>query len=590
MTNNTAPPAIDRRTVARALDEVSRYLEFSDANKFKALAFRNAARRMEDVQTDMRTFVESGEVDRTPGIGKAIGPMIVELVTTGALRYLDDLRAQYPSGILDLVRIPGLGTRKIGQLYEQLGIGSVDELETACRESRLASLAGFGKKTEQKILEGIEFLKRQSERFLLPRAIEAAEALERDLNVLDGVAQVMVSGAVRRRLEVVTRIDLCVSAKAPASAARAAIEGGILEQDSIDENGMLTGIARFGIPAFVSFCKPPELISTLFISTGSEAFVTAVRMRAERKGFSLTDKALESGGKKVALGSEHALFSRLGLAFVPPELRESAEPLELERAIQLIEPEDLQGTFHVHTTYSDGRATLHDMLASARDRGFAYVGISDHSKTAAYAGGLTEDRVEEQRAEIESLRASFPSMRIFHGTECDILPSGEMDYGPETLSRFDFVIASVHSQFKTPRDEMTDRIVRAIHNPHVTFLGHLTGRLLLSREGYSVEFDRIFDEAAKSGVMIEINGNPRRLDLDWRLMQRAIDRGVIFSINPDAHSTGELGNILPGIWAARKGGVGLRHIFNTLPVEEVEAHFKRRHAAAATEAGPRARA
>ncbi len=567
---------MDRRAVARALDEISRYLEFSDANKFKAIAFKNAARRMEDVATDMPTFVESGEVDRTPGIGKAIGPMIVELVTTGSLRYLDELRSQYPPGILELARVPGLGTRKIAQLYEQLGIATLDDLEKACRENRLAAIPGFGKKTEQKILEGIDFLRGQSEQFLLPRALEAAEALVRDLERLAGVDQVIISGAIRRRLEIVTRIDVCVSAKAPQSVARAALEDAVLEQGSIDDAGALSGVARFGIPSVVTFSKPSELIPALFESTGGDAFVLEVRKRADAKGFALSGTALEAAGKKIGLGSEANLFTKLGLPYVPPELRETAESLETCEELVLVEPDDLLGTFHVHTTYSDGRATLREMLEAANQRGLSYVGISDHSKTAAYAGGLTEDRVASQRAEIESLRGEFPAMRIFHGTECDILPSGEMDYGPETLSQFDFVIASVHSQFKTPKGEMTDRIVRAIRNPFVTFLGHLTGRLLLSREGYAVEYDTIFDEAGRRGVMIEINGNPRRLDLDWRLMQRAIERGVIFSINPDAHSTGELGNVLPGIWAARKGGVGPQYIFNSLPVAEVEAHFQRR--------------
>ena len=572
---------IDKRAVARALDEISRYLEFSDANKFKALAFKNAARRMEDIQTDMTTFVESGEVNRTAGIGKAIGPMIVELVTTGSLRYLDELRAQYPPGILDLVRVPGLGIRKIGVLYEQLGIASLDELEQACRDHRLAKLPGFGKKTEEKILEGIEYLRSQSAQFLLPRGIEAAGSLEKDLSRLKGVEQVIVAGEVRRRLEVITSIELCASSKAPAAAAKAALDAGVLEQGAIDGDNMLVGLARYAIPTTIHFCKPSELVPALLFATGGSSFVNELKNRAGRKGFSLSSSGLEKGGRKVAVGAEKDIFTKLSVPDVPPELRESDEWLSAKHDPSLVDVDDLQGTFHVHTTYSDGRASLPEMLEAAAGRGLKYVGISDHSKTAAYAGGLTEDRVREQTAEIERLRESFPALRIFRGTECDILPSGEMDYGPATLSEFDFVIASVHSQFKTPKDEMTERIVRAIRNPWVTFLGHLTGRLLLSREGYQVDYDRIFDEAGKRGVMIEINGNPRRLDLDWRLMRRAIERGVIFSINPDAHSTGELGNVLPGTWAARKGGVGPEHVFNTLPLREVEAFFTRRKKAAA---------
>jgi DNA polymerase (family 10) len=258
------------------------------------------------------------------------------------------------------------------------------------------------------------------------------------------------------------------------------------------------------------------------------------------------------------------------------ERRESADDLKLNNKRQLVSLEDIRGTFHVHTTYSDGRNTVAEMLGAARERGYEYVGISDHSKSAYYAGGLNEERLKEQQAEIALESKRVKPMRVFRGTEADILVDGSIDYDASTLSTFDFVIASVHSRFAMPKDEMTERIVRALQNPYVTFLGHLTGRLLLSRDGYTMEFDRVFEEAGRRGVMIEINGNPNRLDIDWRLIGRALDRGVLFSIHPDAHSTREYNAMMTGTWVARKAGLSPKEIFNTLPADAVAAHLQAR--------------
>lgn len=568
------PTPIDKRAVARTLEEISRYLEISEANRFKTIAFRNAARRMEDVSTDMNTFVETGAVNSTPGIGKAIGPMIVELVTTGRLRYLEELRKQYPPGILDLMRVPGLGLRKIGLLYEKLGVAGLEDLQTACRENKLVTLPGFGKKTQQKIAEGIEFLQKQGAKVLLPRGMEAAESAQRRLEEIEGVEEVLIAGAIRRRLEVVQDVVLIVTSKKPETTAAKVLEQEVFDRSQLHERE-LQATARYELPMRVLFCEPEEAASTLLLSTGSVEFIDALTAAASAVDSTLKLEGLWRKGKKIVAKTEEALFSKLGIAYVEPELREDATWLGSEAPV-LVERGDIQGVFHNHTTYSDGRATLEEMLTAARAIGYRYIGISDHSKLASYAGGLTEDRLVEQEKELEGLRAKFKGMRIFRGSEADILSDGSIDYGEPTLGQFDFVVASVHSRFKMDRSEMTERMLQAIANPRVTFLGHLTGRLLLSREGYTVDFDKVFDAAARFGVMIEINGNPRRLDLDWRRMQRALDRGVIFSINPDAHSTQELLLVQNGVWAARKGGLPASKIFNTLPVEGVEEHFARR--------------
>lgn len=574
-------PPIDKRTVARSLDEVSRYLEISEANRFKSIAFRNAARKIDDVSTDMATFVESGAVHKTAGIGKAIGPMIVELVTTGRLNYLEELRKQYPPGILDLMRVPGLGLKKIGILYEKLGVGALEELEQACRENRLVTLDGFGKKTQQKIAEGIEFLRRQGTKVLLPRGLEAAEAARNRLQGVANVREVLIAGAVRRRLEIVQDVVLIVSSDTPEAALTETVRAEALDHASVVSERELTATARHELPLRVVFRKPDEVPAAFLYYTGSDEFISALSLSAAEKKIGLDSSGLRTNGKTITVSNEKEIFKRVGAPYLEPELREDETWLS-RRPGKLIEQKDLQGIFHNHSTYSDGRATIREMFSAGRELGYSYFGLSDHSKLASYAGGLTEDRLVEQQGELEQMRSDFPSMRIFRGSEADILADGGIDYGEPTLAQFDFIVASIHSRFKMERDEMTARMLQAIRNPRVTFLGHLTGRLLLSREGYTVEFDKVFDAAARSGVMIEINGSPKRLDLDWRLMQRALDRGVIFSIHPDAHSTQELLYVQNGVWAARKGGLSPKHVFNTLPLEAVEEYLAARRKRADT--------
>jgi DNA polymerase (family 10) len=320
------------------------------------------------------------------------------------------------------------------------------------------------------------------------------------------------------------------------------------------------GVARNEIDVYFHLAKPQEFGSLLLRTTGSEEFVRAL---------------LDRAGDRPAR-TEEALFERAGAPWVEPERRETAEDLQRKRPRSLVKLDDLRGTFHVHSTFSDGRNTVLEMVTAARERGYEYVGMSDHSKSAYYAGGLTEERLREQQAEIARQERAVKPLRVFRGTEADILADGSIDYSDETLATFDFVIASIHSRFGMASDEMTERILRALDNPFVTFLGHLTGRLLLSRNGYTMDFDRVFEKAGERGVMIEINGNPRRLDIDWRLVGRAFDRGVRFGIHPDAHSISEYAALVSGTWAARKGGLSRKEIFNTKRLDEVEDYLAAR--------------
>jgi DNA polymerase (family 10) len=578
---------MDKWQVSRALDEIARYIELSDPNRFKAQAFERAARRIEALDRDVVQLVHSGSLYEMPGIGKAIGPIIAELVETGGSGYLNDLRKQYPPGIFALMRVPGLGLKKIGLLYEELGISTVDELEQACRGDRLKGLRGFGAKTQQKLLEGIGFARSSESSFLLPSALEIAEPLCERLAKLEAITDVLITGSVRRRMEIVHNLNLAISAADPqviATIERAAL----LDDLQPIRPGVFRGRARNEMDVLLHMASPDDFGIIVLESTGSPDFVSGTLSRAAREGIE-PGVRWTKGGKVLHLPSEESVFEALEATFVEPELREKALPLSRRKRPPLVSADQLQGTFHVHTTFSDGRNTVYEMLDAARARDFSYVGLSDHSKTAAYAGGLTVERVAEQQAEIDHQAPAFAPMRVFKGTEADILADGSIDYDSKTLSSFDFVIASVHSRFNVPKDEMTDRIVKALGNPFVTFLGHITGRLLLAREGYEVDFESIFDAAAENGVLIEINGNPHRLDLDWRHIRKALDRGVRFSINPDAHSTDSLGHVISGTWVARKGGLRARDIFNTAPVEEIAAHLaeRRRSAMARTKTAAR---
>jgi DNA polymerase (family 10) len=556
---------MDKWTVARTLDEISHYIELSDPNKFKARAFERAARAVEGiVEDDMDAVVARGRLTDISGIGKATAEVIVEIVRTGTSSYLEELRQQYPPGIFELLRVPGLGLKKIGMLYETMGIGSLDDLEAAGRAGKLAKLKGFGKKTEDKILEGIEFAKKRESLHLLPIGIEVGELVRERLAELDAVDQVEVSGSVRRRLEVIRNVNIVIATKKREDVLRA-LPGVAANLELLDDD-TAKGTVRNEMEVLFHLTEPASFGTTLLRTTGSREFVEAFEKKA---------------AKVPKARTEDDVFEKAEIPFVEPERRESGDDLARKKRPKLVHYDDLRGTFHVHTTYSDGRNSVREMLTAARSRGFQYVGLSDHSKAAYYAGGLTEAQLVAQHAEIAAEEPEVAPMRVFRGTEADILQDGSIDYGAKTLAKFDFVIASVHSNFKMPQDEMTDRILKAMDDPHVTFLGHLTGRKLLAREGYSVEFDAIFDKAAETGVMIEINGNPHRLDVDWRHLRRAVDRGVVFSIHPDAHSIGEYNAVITGSWVARKAGLTAKEIFNTRTVEEVEEFLTARKKRAA---------
>ncbi len=572
---------MQKAEVARALEEIAQYLELQEpSNPFRALAYRKAAGVVEELEQNLDELVASHQLGRIAGIGKATGSAIEELIATGRSSFLEELRSEFPAGILELIRVPGLGMKKIATLHEELGIASIDELEAALEQGELESVSGFGPKTREKLKESIEHLRQAGGKLLLPQAKAIADRLAERMGALDGVDEVIVTGQIRRRIEVVDRIEILVVTGSIARVAKAITALDVPEALRAEGKDRLVGTGRSDIPVEVRLVGTAAVSTTLFFSTGSEDFVEAARRRAEKKGLRLEVSGIrDESGRDQPVTTEREIFRLIGRPFVEPELREDDGWLS-KRPPKILSRADLQGTFHVHSTWSDGKNTLAEMVAAAEAEGFQFVGLSDHSKTASYAGGLTEARVDQQHAEIESLTPRMQGIRMFRGTECDILPDGTMDYDARTLAKFDFVIASVHSRFRMSQEEMTERMVRALRNPFVTFLGHLTGRLLLRRKGYAIDFDRIFDVAAEEGVIIEINANPRRAELDWRLIRRAVDRGVTFSINPDAHSVAELARMESGVWVARKGGLPRDRVFNTRPVDEVAELLRERRSRA----------
>ena len=551
---------MDKFDIARALDDISSYLELNEANRFRAVAFERAATAVRGLEREPADLIQSGTLLETPGIGKATAAIIEELVRTGTSKYLDELRGQYPAGIFELLRVPKLGMKKIGILYEKLGVASLSDLEAAARAGRIAPLKGFGAKTEQYILSGVEKARQRESNFLLPIGVEVGEKIREHLAAIDEIEDAEVSGSVRRRLEVIRNVNIVIATRKQDAVVRA-LATFVERIERIDEN-TVKALARNEIDVWFHFAEPDAFGATLLVTTGSQQFVEAF---------------LAAGGKLGRAKNEKELFDKSGLAWVDPERRENGDDLKRKRPRRLVEVSDLRGTFHVHTTYSDGRHSVQEMLGAARERGFEYVGISDHSPAAFYARGLPVERLREQQKEIAAKESAVAPMRVFRGTEADILPDGTIDYDEKTLAKFDFVIASIHSRFGMTTDEMTERILRALDSPYVTMLGHLTGRKLLSRDGYTVDFERIFEKAGQRGVMIEINGNPNRLDLDWRYIRRALDLGVGFSINPDAHSIHEYNALISGTWVARKAGLTAKEIFNTKPVEEVAEYLNARH-------------
>ncbi|HEX7124431.1 MAG TPA: helix-hairpin-helix domain-containing protein [Thermodesulfobacteriota bacterium] len=553
---------VSREEIARVLDEIAVLLEIKGENPFKTRAYANGARAIEAFPGDLEAMVREGRLQEIPGIGKALADKVTELATTGRLGFYDRLIAEVPRALVELAAVPGLGPKKARAVYEGLGITTPGELEYAIHENRLVTLPGFGAKTQARIAAGLERMKAGRGRVLLDEADRLVGGLVGQARAAGLTA--VAAGEWRRRLEVVGEVPVLV----------VDADGAALERLPA-----LEAVRARGLRVTVEPVAPGALGAALALATGPDGFVFGLIERARARGLDLTPAGLLEGGEPLPTPDEAALFAALDLVEVPPEWRDAPEALAAAASGQvprLVEPSDITGVFHVHTTYSDGSASVADMVAAAAARGYTYVGISDHSPAAFYANGVTRERLALQHAEIEAAERAHPGIRVLKGTEADILADGSIDYDAETLARFDFVIASVHSRFQMDRATMTARIVKALAHPRVTILGHPTGRLLLARDPYAVDVDAVLEAAARHGVVVEVNASPHRLDLDWRFLARARALGVVVSVNPDAHAVAEYDYVGYGVGVARKGGLTAADVFNARPREAVLAHLAAR--------------
>jgi DNA polymerase (family 10) len=567
---------MDKREIARLFEEIGLLLELKGESPFKSKAYYNAARTIETLTEDLGWLVTTGKIREVKGIGQALAEKLAELVGTGRLAYYETLKQSIPPGLVEMTAIPGLGPKKITAVWHHLGVTTVGELEYACIENRLVGLPGFGQKTQDKIRQGILQLKKRRGFHLYANVIGEAERIMKTVGAASGVRGAALVGDLRRRMEIVGDIRILVGASRTGSVLEALRQVEGFAELSLTGN-VITGKSPAGVSVGVTVCEevtPHRLLA----ATGNDAHLALLSARASRMKvrWDLTGEA--SGMPAPEGDSEETLYAAMGLPYIEPELREGldeVEAAEAGRLATLVQAGQIQGIFHNHTTYSDGAAGLEEMVASAKALGYRYIGISDHSQSAFYANGLKEDRIREQHAAIDSLRKRVSGIDIFKGIEADILPDGSMDYPDEVLARFDFVIGSVHSRFNLSEAEQTARVVRALANPFVTMLGHPTGRLLLSREGYRIDMKRVIEAAQGHGKAIEINANPHRLDLDWRLCRYVKAQGVKVSVNPDAHDTEGLEDVPFGVNVARKGGLTASDVVNTLGPEEILQAFRR---------------
>lgn len=573
---------IDRHGVALVLEQIGTMLELKGGNPYRARAFHSAARAIDTAPAEPAELIRTGALLALKGVGPATAKVVGELVETGRSTLYDELRSQTPSGLRDLLAVPGLGAKKIKALHETLGIDSVADLERAAAEGRVADVAGFGERMQEKIAAGVTFVRGATGRRRLSQVAESAFRIVRVLGSLPAVQQVEVGGELRRCMETVDGIDVIArvdTADMPAVLA-AFVETPGVTSGTVDGVESAVGRLSDGLEIRLLCAHPVAFVPAWITLTGSTGHVAGLTARATTFGLTLDARSLCRDGRAIDLADEAELYDALALPWMAPELREGSG--EIEAAADgslpdLVDVEDLRGCFHCHTTYSDGRATLVEMAEAALERGWGYLGIADHSRNAAYAGGLTPDRIAQQHDEVDAWNEQNGGrLWLFKGIEADILPDGTVDFdGEGVLESFDYVVASVHSSFGMPRREMTRRIRRAISNPNVTFLGHATGRRLLQRDGYDVDVYAILEKAAELGVAVEINADPNRLDLDWRYWRDATALGIRTAINPDAHSTRALDNVHYGVKVARKGWLRPDDVVNTWDLGEVRAFFAR---------------
>ncbi|GAB3291244.1 helix-hairpin-helix domain-containing protein [Hymenobacter humi] len=575
------PFPVDNRALTRAFKLAAQLMELHDENPFKIRAIEGTANALDALSFPVSEIERSGLPDRT-GLSKTAAAKVAELLDTGTFPELRHLLEITPPGVVEMLNIKGIGPKKIRALWRDLGIESAEQLREAAEKDLVSKLKGFGKKTQDSILEALEFAGQSKGKLLYPQAESLAEQLCQQLRDGLKIEKVAVAGEIRRRLETVETVRLVAATDRPAQAHLL-----LNSLDGLTANPHRSGpfawrgtATESGVQVEVLLTTAEAFTTELFLNSAAEEHLNEPLPGVQGHGGG-APATLRQWARRETFQQEEALYEKAGLQYIVPELREGLGEIELaaeQKLPRLLEDSDLRGSLHNHSTYSDGNHSLREMATFLRDHNYEYLGICDHSQAAHYANGLGVERVRQQHQEIDKLNAELAPFRIFKGIESDILSDGSLDYPSDVLASFDFIVASVHSNLKMDERKATERLLRAIENPYTTMLGHPTGRLLLRRQGYPIDYKAVIDACTKHQVIIEINSNPWRLDLDWRWVRYAHDQGVMLSINPDAHHTDGYADMRYGVLMGRKGFLTKEMTFNAKSVDEAAAYFEKRKA------------
>jgi len=568
----TIPTTVDKATVAQVLRDIALLLQLQGESGFRVRAYEMAADRIAGLPQELGPLVAEGRLETLPGIGPALAEKIAELVTTGRLGYLEELKSQFPPGLLELTQLPDIGPKKVATLWRELQVTGIDALERACHEGRVRQLRGFGAKSEAKMLEGIALYRRaRGERKLLGDVMPVASALLERVKAAPGVVRASLGGSVRRQAETVADVDIIASAADAGPVLDALANApGVAKVLGKGDSKCSVRLEAGDLQVDLRVLPDEDFATALHHFTGSKAHHIRLRNLGHERGLKISEWGiLREDGTKVPVKEESDLYALLDMQYVPPELREDTGEVEAARAghlpTDLVALEDIQGAVHAHSTWSDGRDTLEEMALAARALGLKYLTVTEHSEAAIYAGGLKVDDLKRQWEEIDRINAAHPGVRLLKGIEVDILESGALDYGDDILEQLEVVIGSIHVRHGMDEDQMTRRLLAALDNPCLQILGHPTGRLINSREPYPVRMEEILERAAERGVAVEVNGKPARLDIKAEYVRQAVTRGVRLVVSCDAHQKEDLRNLAFAVATARRGWARKRDVLNTLP-------------------------
>lgn len=575
---------MNNEEVAHILNEISQLLAICDENVFKVRSYERAAEAVAGLARPVAEYVSEGALTTIPGVGQSIADVITELVTTGKSTVHQQLLAQCPQGLLEMLRIPGFGPRKAGQVYRELGINSVAELEAAARSGKLRHLRGFGAKTEEKILEGIAQLQAGEERALLGNVLPVAETFVARLRAHPLVQQAEMAGSARRRKETIGDLDILATSEKPAEVARWFAQQGGLAYVELAGDTKVSGRTEAGLQVDLRVVEPHCYGAALQYFTGSMQHNVRLRERAQKQGLTISEYGVFEGerdakGKQIAGETEESVYAAVGLPWIPPELREDRGEIaaaEEGRLPQLIELTDIQAELHLHTHASDGRLSIAEMAVACQELGYRYMAVTDHSAALVIANGLDMQRLRAQIDEIKALNQQLSGITILSGTEANIHIDGSVDVPEELWPELDIIIGAIHSGFSKDADKMTERLVKAMKSGRIDILAHPTGRLLLSRQGYEIHIKQLIEAAVEYRVALEINANPLRLDLSDIHTRLAVEKGALLSINTDAHSRDELALMRYGVMTARRGWAEPEHVINTWPLAKLRAWLQER--------------